>query len=387
MQKVQDIETIIKEASDRYPLNTATSNWELVNRKLDLQKCPNNISKRLMNIFSLGRTHGWNSLDEGLIYDNEIKLMPTTFKNKNYWKRYPLYTHPELIERCVSIEVFTSCGKEFELLRFYKNASAENVLISPGVASHAFVFAELGYLIHQLGYNVFIMPKHGGHDVPKLIKRHEDAVQQLNTKYASGTHLYGEGLGGIVAFYLALSRTSNIKTIICENAPAILTDRAFHEAVNNHGATGNRVRLLLPLFKILTRLFPSLKVSIKTCLDWEKFIDFNNEDNRNIEKQLVRAYKDDPDFDRSYSLKTMRSFVRTPPSRDLSSFDLHVMFILAKRGIAPEYFENLYKRLPTKHKLLEKVNGGFFWMISHPQEAASLIVNWISNYKKPIKNE
>ena len=86
-----------------------------------------------------------------------------------YWKNhYVVETSTDEIEQNLKLTSFTSEGKNFELIYFSarggeKDKSAPNILISQGSGGHAYVFAELGYLIHLKGYNVFIMPKHGGH--------------------------------------------------------------------------------------------------------------------------------------------------------------------------------------------------------------------------------
>ena len=42
---------------------------------------------------------------------------------------------------------------------------APDVLISQGSGGHGYVFAELAYRVHLWGFNVFVMPKHGGRTV------------------------------------------------------------------------------------------------------------------------------------------------------------------------------------------------------------------------------
>ena len=351
---------IFIKAAEKYPLNTESANWQNVKMKL------------------YGKDSSPGAFMQTLVRQNS--------KSAHYWKRYPVHVQPEKIERCFSSDVFTSQGKPYELLHFYKNSSATNVLISPGSGGHAYVFAELGYLIHKLGYNVFIMPRHGGYTMGQLLKRHEDAVEYISTNYTGDIHLYGEGLGGFVVFYLALSGNQNIKSITCENSPAVLTDFSFHEALKNHGAAAKRIALLLPLFKNISKLFSWLPVPIKTYLDWNELVDFGNEKNRQVEAHIVKAYNEDPDFDRKYPLKAVMSLTNTPPPKAVSTLTVPVMFIVAKRGIIPGYFENLFSQIQTNNKRLRKVDGGVFWMLSNPEEAAMLIVNWIVYQKNANKS-
>ncbi|HEY0355979.1 MAG TPA: hypothetical protein VGC29_07240 [Flavisolibacter sp.] len=302
-------------------------------------------------------------------------------KDQNYWKRYPVLTNPEEIGLALSSDYFLSEGKRFELLRFYKDTSAGNVLISPGSGGHAYVFAELAYLIHKQGYNVFIMPRHGGFTISELFRRHTDAIQYIRSKYPNALHLYGEGLGGLVIFYLALAGVP-VQSIICENAPAILTDKAFHNAMKKDGKGGKRRALLLPLFRLLVKVFPSLPIPIKAYLVWEELIDFADEHNRAIEERIVQGYNNDPDFDKRYPLQAVMSLVNTPPPNPLSDLSIPIMFIVTTRGFMPAYFKELFRRLPMMTKRLVEIDGGVFWMVSNPNDAAKLICDWIARPRK-----
>jgi hypothetical protein len=49
------------------------------------------------------------------------------------------------------------------------------------------------------------------------------------------------------------------------------------------------------------------------------------------------------------------------------------------RGIVPGYVRGPFERLlPIKKKLIE-VDGGVFWMVSHPREAATVKCDWFDN--------
>ena len=67
---------------------------------------------------------------------------------------------------------------------FEKGKDAPNIVISQGSGGHAYIFAELAYLMHLRGYNVFIMPKHGGQTINKLVIRHADALAQISNTFS-----------------------------------------------------------------------------------------------------------------------------------------------------------------------------------------------------------
>ena len=87
---------------------------------------------------------------------------------------------------------------------FESGTASPTVVISPGSAGHAFVFAELGYRVCERGYNVFIMPKHGGRTVDELVQRHEAALARIAQMVGDRIGIFGEGLGGYVVYYMAL---------------------------------------------------------------------------------------------------------------------------------------------------------------------------------------
>ncbi|MDO9001067.1 MAG: alpha/beta hydrolase [Bacteroidota bacterium] len=314
-------------------------------------------------------------------------------KNKNYWKQYPIVTNPDDIEKVIRKEYFVPEDKNCELLTMKHSQNNSCLLISMGSGGHAYVFAELAYLIYKKGTDVFIMPKHGPHTISELVIRHEDAVKYLQKFYGENIHIYSEGLGGLSVFYLAL-KGIKIKSFLFENSPAILTESAFHHAMKMDGKAGRRRAFLLPLFKLLVKILPNLLIPIRTYLAWHEVID---KDLKNYEKEekLVKAYDYDPDFDKSYPLKAVMSLVDTPPPGNLENLNIPTLFIFAKRGLIPVYFKTLFERLTMKEKHLEEVDGGVFWMLSNPEKATEIIIKWINNVKnknieagiKPILND
>lgn len=70
------------------------------------------------------------------------------------------------------------------------------------------------------------------------------------------------------------------------------------------------------------------------------------------------------------------SLVSTPPPKLLSDLGVPTMFVVPVRGFFPSYFRDLYSRLPSIKKKLVEVDGGVFWMLSHPKDAAKLICDW-----------
>ena len=233
--------------------------------------------------------------------------------------------------------------------------------------------------MYRHGFNVFIMPKHGGKTVSELMTRHRDALDYVIGKTNDRVGLYAEGLGGYVAFYLALAQ-GQLKSLACQNAPAVLNDREYHEALSRDagpwvGAVRRR-RILLPAGRIVVRLLPGLKIPIRSYLDWKALVDTNG-GAYEIERRLVEdGYLHDPEFDTSYPLSHVMSLVSTPPPSQVAELRVPTMFVVATGGPTPAYVRALYDRLPPLKKRLVEVRGSVYWMLSHPVEAANAICGW-----------
>jgi pimeloyl-ACP methyl ester carboxylesterase len=300
-----------------------------------------------------------------------------TLKNSSYWKdHYVVESDPDEIERNLRRRTFVSGDEELELVGFEHGPDRPSVLISQGSGGHAYVFAELGYLMHGYGYNVFLMPKHGGKTIAQLMARHADALARIADRFNDRIGVYAEGLGGFVAFYLALAH-GPMKSLAIQNAPAILTEEKFRRALFADAEVGARRRLIIPPAKLVAKFLPQLPLPLASYLDFKKLVD-TVEPNRNVERRLVnQGYLHDPDFDRWYPLSAILSLVATPPPSPLSALEIPTLFMVARRGFtAPAYFQDLYDRLPPIEKRLVEVDGSVFWMLSHPKEAAKLACGW-----------
>lgn len=301
-------------------------------------------------------------------------------KNQSFWKmHYVVRGDPDEIDRHARIRTFSSGPDQFELLCFEMGHEWPNVVISPGSGGHSYVFAELGYEIHCRAYNVFIMPRHGGQTLTALMKRHRDALDYVAGSFNDQVGVYAEGLGGYVVFYLALAH-ARMKSIVCQNSPAILTDAQYRQALLRDTGPWARAALrrkvMLPIANILVRILPKMKVPIWSYLDWKALID-PSEGAYQVERRLVEdGYLHDPDFDKWYPLSHVVSLVSMPPPNDLIELRTPTMFVVASRGPTPGYINALYGRLPQIKKRLTAVDGSVYWMLSHPVEAADTVCGW-----------
>jgi len=300
-------------------------------------------------------------------------------KERLYWQEhYVIETDPREVAGAIKPLVFASGNERLSLVAFEHGSARPNILVSQGSGGHAYIFAELAYRMHLQGYNVFIMPKHGGRTVLELVRRHADALEQLAQRFGERTSVFAEGLGGYAAFYLALAG-GRMQSLALQNAPALLDEEQWRAAIFGTQGAAARRKVFMPILGLLVRAFPNLPLPLSTYLDFGELID-TYEPSRSVEERLVNdGYRKDPDFDRWYRLSAVLSLVTTPPPRPLAALRTPTLFIVARRGfIPPSYFRDLYERLPPISKQLTEVDGSVYWMLSHPSEAAALICGWFA---------
>ena len=301
-------------------------------------------------------------------------------KAPQFWKtHYVTASDPEEVEARIRHEVFTSAGQRLELLHLPADGRSA-VLISQGSGGHPYVFAELAFALHLLGHDVFVMPKHGAASVRELMGRHSDALTHIRILCGCPVTLYGEGLGGYVAFYLALAHTPMAR-LICQNSPGILTEREYRRAllhdVGPWQSAVRRRRFMLPVAPVLARVAPGLRIPIWSYLPWRDLVDFRDGAHQIENRLVVDGYLRDPDFDRWYPLRSVASLLTTPPPGGIRDIATPAMFVVATEGPTPGYIRDLYARLPGSRDRLVGIEGSVYWTLSHPYEAAQLVHAWV----------
>jgi hypothetical protein len=293
--------------------------------------------------------------------------------DEQFWKQhYVVETDAEEIAGKLGIQSFPSQQRMFPLVSFLAARQDPCILIGPGSGGNSYVFAELAYCMNCHGYNVFIMPRNGGLTVQQLMDRYQDAAGYLSANFGPRLGAFAEGLGGLTTFYVALAG-SPLQSLVLQNAPAILDEPEYLTAMVQGPGAARRRKLLAPLLRLVNRALPSLPIPINMYLGWKELIDPASKD---VEDRLVRSYLSDPDFDKSYPLSAVVSLISTPAPKPLSELRTPTCLLLARRGFIPDYFRSLFDRFPDITKNLTEVDGGAYWMLSHPKQAARLSCDW-----------
>ena len=293
-------------------------------------------------------------------------------KAQNYWKNYVYQTDAEEIETNLRQATFKARGLNLSLKYFETSKNAPNVLLVVGTGCYSLYLAELGYHIHLRGYNVFGIDfqGHGDSDggkgeftIDELVENCSDAAKYISSIFNNRIGASGFSLGGFVTFYLGLTH-GPVKSILCQN-PGILTERRFQNEVT-------KLNRIIPIARFLASFLPKMKVPTK------RYVDFMGLAETEGERKHVEIYMNDPDIVKHYTLRAAISQISTPPPHPIGELKAATMFLAPTKDklMSVSYVRDLYDRLPPIKKKFLEVNGGHYWMSSHPREAANVICDW-----------
>ena len=294
-------------------------------------------------------------------------------KAPDYWKNYLYETDTEEIESNLGQTIFKSRGLNLSLKYFEKNRNTPNILLISGTGGYSLFGADMMYEMYLRGYNVFGIDLQGHGDsegekgdftMDELVENCRNAVKYISANYNDRIGVIGPSMGGMITFYLGLAHDP-VKSIFCQN-PGIVTEKMFQDEVTK------KVKGILPLFKLLVRLLP--KVKIPTSL----YVDFKGFPENEREREILKKFMNDPDIVKWYTLRASLSQILTPPPNPVEELEIPTMFLVPKRDrlTSVSYVRNLYDRLPANKKQFIEVDGGHWWMLSHPKEAAKVICDW-----------
>ena len=96
------------------------------------------------------------------------------------------------------------------------------------------------------------------------------------------------------------------------------------------------------------------------------------------EKETLEKYMKDPDIVKWCTILAAMSRISTPPPKPLDELKIPTMFLAPSRDKALSifYVRDLYDRLPPIKKKFVEVDGGHYWLVSHPVQAAKVFCDW-----------
>lgn len=258
------------------------------------------------------------------------KVLPSKsgkdLEDNNYWKNYVHNMDPDIIEKNVKTATIMSRGLNLNLTYFEKGKNAPNILYIPSTSGYSLFSAELLYNMHLRGYNVFVLDfqghgksqgRRGDATINEISENCGDAVNYISKNFNSKIGVCGASLGGFVTLYLGLSDVTRSN------------DDSFTET--------------------------------------------------DLERKYFKKSYVDPNTQKDYTGQALFSQTTTPPPRPLKELKIPTMFLAPSRdNLMPlSYVKSLQDKLPSNiKKRIVRVNGGHWWMHSHPEEAAKVLCDW-----------
>ena len=297
-------------------------------------------------------------------------------QNTEYWKAYVQETAPGDIERAMQRTTFRSRGLALNLRYFEQDKQAPNVLIIPATGCHSLMYAEVCYRVHSLGYNAFCFDFQGHGDSEgrrgdfafnDLVQNSNDAIKHIAGRFNERIGIYGFSLGGLVAFYCALSNQGS-RSLVCQN-PGMLTEKGFRDSLQLRWPG----RMLIPFLPLMLKVIPWMKIPITLYLDWDAITSAE-------EKGMLRTYLKDPDTLKWYTVRAAATQLLTPAPLPPEELGIPVRFVVPnKDALMPAaYVGSLFARLSRNDKDLVKTDGGHMDVLAHPKRTAQLMHEWFS---------
>jgi len=297
-------------------------------------------------------------------------------RTTEYWKTYVQETDVRDIMRSMQRSTFRSRGLVLNLCSFEKDTHAPSVLIIPATGCHSLMYAEVCYQLHCLGYNVFCFDFQGHGDsegrrgdftINDLVQNSNDAIKHITAHFNDRIGVYGFSLGGLVAFYCALSNQGS-KSLVCQN-PGMLAEKEFREALLLRWSG----RMLIPFLPLMLKVIPWMKIPITLYLDWDAITSAD-------EKGALRTYLNDPDTLKWYTVRAAATQLLTPAPLPPEELDIPVRFIVPnKDALMPAaYVTSLFARLSRNNKDLVVTEGGHMDVLVHPTRTARTMHEWFS---------
>jgi alpha-beta hydrolase superfamily lysophospholipase len=211
------------------------------------------------------------------------------FTGNDFWKNYMVqWFGKELIskwENNVQIEIIKSNNRNIHL-EIYANSdkNSPTIIFSHGIAGYARVLLPFIFPLFEKGYN-FVVPDLQGYGYNEGLKGDfewnahvqnlVDTVEYAKAKFNGKIIIGGASMGGPLAYAASCVIPEKIDALICW----CLWDFSDREFMLKETNTGRFTYILLPLFKILSKLIGNLRIKTYSLISYDTLTsssEFNN---------------------------------------------------------------------------------------------------------------
>lgn len=305
------------------------------------------------------------------------------YGGNEYWKNYmEKWFGSELIEiweKNVSIRKIWSCGKEINLEIFESHREDAPVIIfSHGIAGYARVLLPFTIPLFNKGYTLIVpdLQGYGYNDYLKgdfewnaHVQNLTDAAVFARDKYKGSVWLGGASMGGPLA-YAAASECECVDGLLCW----CLWDFSDKEFMLNETSAGKATYVLIPVLKILSKLFGKMQLKTYNMISYDTLTD---------SKEFNEFIKKDPQAGTHVTLKGAVSLVLdSKPVVPHSDYTKPVLVVQPgnDRMTPKKYIKRTFEMLGSRKKKYVEIKAA-----SHFPTKTEIYDQWANEVDQFIK--
>ncbi len=299
-------------------------------------------------------------------------------RDEDYWFHYVLHEDPENIKKIIEEQFIFSNDIKIHLDIYDGTQPMKgSIIFIHGTSVYGRFYAEFCYRLYKEGFRV-IAPDLIGHGLSGGMRGHftmkrfsetiQDVIKFIIEKYGEKPILMGSSLGGIATLYGTAFNDDLLLGAICHNA-AIFNEKAYKRILHLSGI----LKILVHLIPLMAKVFPTMKLSVFTYLDFEKLA--GSEFREKIDFLL-----DDPLLTDKYTLTSLNAQLKEPLSKPVEEIRTAIMIINGENDFlfSIDYMHELFERLTCDQKKLIILEGASHLIFQESiNEVLKNIIPWI----------
>lgn len=282
------------------------------------------------------------------------------YTGEDFWKNYmEKWWEKDLIKKWkenVTIDEIKSNGRTINLEIYdIGNENAPTIIFAHGIAGYARLLLPFTMPLFERGFNL-VVPDMQGYGYNDGLKgdfewnAHKqnliDAAEYARSRFKGKLVIGGASMGGPLA-YAAACEDEKIDALICW----CLMDFADREFMLNETSTKKFTYMLIPLFKIMSKLFGKMRLRTYRLISYDTLTD---------SKEFNQLIKQDPQAGTHITLKGTTSLVlQSKPKKLHELFKIPTLVLQPGADkMTPKYYtQKVFEKLGSKNKKYVEIDN------------------------------
>jgi pimeloyl-ACP methyl ester carboxylesterase len=275
-------------------------------------------------------------------------------------------------------EIYLKSGDKKLYGKLYlKDKNLPTILLLHGLGFHSFEYDKLAPLLFKQEYNCLALDfeccgksegKRGFCTLKNYMEDVYSAIDYIRTNINDNIGIFGNSLGGTVAFYAKTKDHENkIKSLIVSNCASKLI---------NFGLNTNLRKTLLGLAKLISKIIP-LRINVNHFMPYEAMLS---------DKEIIKNVKNDylVSDARKFSVSTYEDMLSWDITKDVGKINIPVLIITQKEKDKLQFNSQsilLYNSL-EEPKELKEINTGHLPDLENPDLISEILIDWFNKTLK-----